>query len=149
MTRPFVRILIALVALIILSHGAIAADDLAKRIDAIVDAPEFKHAHWGVLVVDAETGDTLYQRAADKLFAPASTTKLFSVAAALDALGADYRFETPIYSRGEIDKNGRLAGDLILVASGDLTMGGARTTRARSPLSMAITRTPATTATRS
>ena len=60
---------------------------------------------------------------ADKLFAPASTTKLYSVAAALDELGADYRFETPVYARGELDKE-RLDGDLILVASGDLTMGG-------------------------
>ena len=63
------------------------ADELAKQIEAIIDAPEFKHAHWGLLVVDRDSGDTLYERSADKLFAPASTTKLFSVAAALDELG--------------------------------------------------------------
>lgn len=124
MTRHAVRIFSAFLTVALLAGGVTAADDLAKRIDAIVDAPEFKHAHWGLLVVDAESGNTLYERAADKLFAPASTTKLYSVAAALDALGADYRFETPIYARGEVDKNGRLSGDLILVASGDLTMGG-------------------------
>lgn len=50
---------------------------------------------------------------------PASTTKLFTVAAALDVLGADYRFETPVYARGRIDSQGHL--------NGDLTMGG-RTT---------------------
>jgi D-alanyl-D-alanine carboxypeptidase/D-alanyl-D-alanine-endopeptidase (penicillin-binding protein 4) len=71
-----------------------------------------------------KTGDVIYGLNPDKLFVPASTTKLFSVAAALDALGADYRFETPLYARGEIDSAGRLKGDLILVASGDLSLGG-------------------------
>ena len=97
---------------------------MAQRIEAVIDAAEFKHAHWGVLVVDLDTGATLYERTADKLFAPASTTKLFSVAAALDTLGADFVFETPVYARGEIDKQGQLHGDLVLVASGDLSMGG-------------------------
>ncbi|HVU88171.1 MAG TPA: D-alanyl-D-alanine carboxypeptidase/D-alanyl-D-alanine-endopeptidase [Pirellulales bacterium] len=101
-----------------------AANDLAKRIEALIDAPEFQHAHWGLLIVDMESGDTLYERAADKLFAPASTTKLFSVAAALDEFGADYRFETPVYADGQVDSDGRLHGNLVLVASGDLTMGG-------------------------
>jgi len=55
---------------------------------------------------------------------PASVTKLFSVAAALDELGADYVFSTPVYARGELDESGVLDGDLILVASGDPTLGG-------------------------
>ncbi len=46
---------------------------------------------------------------------PASTTKLWTTAAALDTFGPDFRFETPVYQRGL---------DLVLLASGDLTMGG-------------------------
>ncbi len=103
---------------------ATSADPPSAAIEAILDAPEFKHSHWGVLAVDAETGRTLYERNADKLFAPASVTKLFSVAAALDELGADHRFETPVYLRGTLDDDGVLDGDLILVASGDPTLGG-------------------------
>src|SRR5262249_28784154 len=38
-----------------------------------------------------------------------------------------YRFRTPVYRRGPVDDSGVLDGDLILVASGDLTLGG-RTT---------------------
>ena len=41
-------------------------------------------------------------------------TKLFSTAAALDTLGADYCFQTPIYRRGDVDASGVLKGDLIL-----------------------------------
>ncbi|MBI2826526.1 MAG: D-alanyl-D-alanine carboxypeptidase/D-alanyl-D-alanine-endopeptidase [Planctomycetia bacterium] len=122
--RAIQRIAFLLIAVTALVRPSAADDELARRINKIVDAPEFKHAHWGVLVADLATGETLYEQAADKLFAPASTTKLYSVAAALDALGADYRFETPIYARGDMDKEGRLQGDLVLVASGDLTMGG-------------------------
>ncbi len=97
--------------------------DLAARIDAVINGPDYKEAHWGILVVDAETGKAVYGHNADKLFKPASTTKLFSTAAALAALGADHRFRTPVYRRGEV-RDGTLHGDLILVAQGDPTLGG-------------------------
>jgi D-alanyl-D-alanine carboxypeptidase/D-alanyl-D-alanine-endopeptidase (penicillin-binding protein 4) len=96
---------------------------LAEAIEAIINAPQFKTAHWGVLVNDRNSGATLYEHQSDKMFAPASTTKLYSTAAALDEFEPDYRFRTPIYALGKID-NGRLDGNLVLVASGDLTMGG-------------------------
>jgi serine-type D-Ala-D-Ala carboxypeptidase/endopeptidase (penicillin-binding protein 4) len=95
-----------------------------SQIERTIDGPEYQHANWGLLISDVDSGDVLYQRNAEKLFAPASTTKLYSVAAALDTLGQDYRFETPVYARGQTDTNGVLHGDLILVASGDLTLGG-------------------------
>jgi len=99
------------------------ADDLAAKIDAVINGPRYKQARWGVLIVDAKTGKTVYERDADRLFMPASVTKLYSCAAALAAFGADHKFETPVYRRGEV-KEGRLHGDLVLVAQGDLTLGG-------------------------
>lgn len=101
-------------------------DKLAERIAELIEGDRYRHAHWGILAVDLESGETVYAHNAEKLFPPASTTKLYSVAAAHDALGPDYRFETPVFARGEV-KDGVLHGDLILRASGDLTMGG-RTT---------------------
>jgi D-alanyl-D-alanine carboxypeptidase/D-alanyl-D-alanine-endopeptidase (penicillin-binding protein 4) len=106
--------------------AARGADDLAAKVGAVIDGPDYKQARWGILVVDAKTGKTVYERDADRLFMPASVTKLYSCAAALAAYGADHKFETPVYQRGEV-KEGRLHGDLILVAKGDLTLGG-RTT---------------------
>jgi D-alanyl-D-alanine carboxypeptidase/D-alanyl-D-alanine-endopeptidase (penicillin-binding protein 4) len=96
---------------------------LAKQLDAVIDGPDYKHASWGVLVVNAKTGETVYERNPETLFAPASVTKLFSCAAALVALGADSKTETVVYQRG-LMFNGTLRGDLILVAAGDLTFGG-------------------------
>ena len=85
-------------------HSPLAAGErLETEIGAVIEAPEFQPAHWGILVVDLAGGQTVYELNADRLFAPASVTKLFSTAAALDALGADYRFETPVYRRGEVD----------------------------------------------
>jgi D-alanyl-D-alanine carboxypeptidase/D-alanyl-D-alanine-endopeptidase (penicillin-binding protein 4) len=99
------------------------AQDLARKVEEVTGRPEYQHARWGILVVDAASGTTVYERNADQFFLPASTTKLFSCAAAMLALGSEYRFETPVYRRGTLVK-GRLLGDLILVASGDLTLGG-------------------------
>ncbi len=104
-----------------------AADRISGAIEAVIQAPSYKQAHWGILVVDLATGQIVYEQNAEQLFAPASVTKLFSTAAVLDAIGADYHFETPIYRRGDVDAAGELKGDLILVASGDLSLGG-RTT---------------------
>src|SRR5262245_50241046 len=120
----------ASLALAILATFCLTArsdDKLSKRVEEHLAQPHFKTAHWGFLFVDLKTGEVVLERNSEKLFVPASTTKLFSTAAALDALGGDYRFHTPIYRRGSVDDNGRLDGDLILVASGDLTLGG-RTT---------------------
>ena len=112
-----------LLAALALPDSARAEGELAARIEAIITRGAYKGAHWGILVVDAATGKTLYEHNADKRFAPASVTKLYSCAAALLELGAEHRFETPVYRRGK-RADGKLSGDLILVASGDLTLGG-------------------------
>lgn len=116
--------------LFLAAHAALAgsacvcvADGMSAGIAAVVAEPQFVHAHWGILVADLKDGTVLYELNADKLFAPASVTKLYSVAAALDALGADFRFETVVLRRGQL-KEGTLQGDLILAASGDPTLGG-------------------------
>jgi D-alanyl-D-alanine carboxypeptidase/D-alanyl-D-alanine-endopeptidase (penicillin-binding protein 4) len=101
-----------------------ARESLSRRVDALLAAPGFEHGHWGVLVVDAKTGQTLYERNADQLFAPASVAKLFSTASALVELGPNFRFGTPLVRHGDVDQKGSLRGDLILVAQGDLCMGG-------------------------
>ncbi len=101
----------------------VRAGELEKEIEELITAPEYRHARWGVLAVDLKTGEPICERNADQLFAPASVTKLYSCAAALAVLGADHRFETPVVRQGQVVE-GRLGGDLILVAGADLTLGG-------------------------
>jgi len=99
-------------------------DDMARKVEAVLATPGYQNGQWGVLVVDGKTGQTIYEHNPDSLFCPASVTKLFSTAAALVELGPNRRFQTPMVRRGEVDLKGTLHGDLILVAQGDLCMGG-------------------------
>src|ERR1700737_1080233 len=92
---------------------------LAERIQKVMNRPEFAHANFGIKFVSLDTGKVLYSFNANKMFVPASTTKLLTEGAVLAKLGADYRFHTRIYRTAPIDKNGKLKGDLVLVASGD------------------------------
>jgi PBP4 family serine-type D-alanyl-D-alanine carboxypeptidase len=84
-----------------------------------MNRPEFAHANFGIKFVSLDTGKVLYSLNSNKLFVPASTTKLLTEGTVLAKLGADYRFHTRIYRTAPIDKNGKLKGDLVLVASGD------------------------------
>jgi len=92
---------------------------LATSIQKVLDRPEFKHANFGIEFYDLANSAVIYSLNADKLFTPASTTKLLTEGAVLAKFGKDYRFHTAIYRTGPIDKKGRLKGDLVLVASGD------------------------------
>lgn len=112
------------------SDGEDAARDGPERCLALESAlaelaatEPYEHAFWGVLAVDLETGKPVHARNADRFFAPGSTAKVVTVSAAWDVLGGDHRFRTPIY-RTETVTDGRLDGNPVLVASGDLTMGG-------------------------
>lgn len=102
--------------------GASAAPDargaLRQFVDSLVEVPEFRSMHWGVLVVDPGRGETLYSRNADKLFMPASNQKLITGAVALAQLGADYRFPTTLLARGAV-RDGILDGDLVVRGSGN------------------------------
>ncbi len=89
-------------------------------IDSVVAAPEFRNAHWGILVVDPERADTIVRYNAAKLFMPASNMKVITGAVALAQLGPDYRFRTTLLATGPV-VDGALRGDLILVGRGDPT----------------------------
>jgi PBP4 family serine-type D-alanyl-D-alanine carboxypeptidase len=92
---------------------------MAERLQKVMNRPEFAHANFGIKFVSLDTGKVLYSLNSSKLFVPASTTKLLTEGSVLAKLGADYRFHTRIYRTAPIDKNGKLKGDLVLVAGGD------------------------------
>jgi PBP4 family serine-type D-alanyl-D-alanine carboxypeptidase len=96
-----------------------APDSLEARIQKVMGRPEFARSNFGIEFYDLETGKVVYALNAEKLFVPASTTKLLTEGTVLAKLGADYHFHTCIYRTGPIDKKGTLKGNLILVASGD------------------------------
>ena len=96
-------------------------NELREQLDDSFNDPNFGHAFWGVLVKSLNSGEIIYKRNADKLFNPASNTKLFTSAAALSLLGSDFVYQTNLYANGII-RNNKLAGDLIIQGSGDPTI---------------------------
>jgi serine-type D-Ala-D-Ala carboxypeptidase/endopeptidase (penicillin-binding protein 4) len=96
--------------------------ELQKRLNDHVTQPRFAAAMWGVKVVSRDTGKTLFEHNPQKLFSPASNSKLYTVALALDRLGTDYRIKTSLYSASRPDQSGVLRGDLIVYGRGDPTI---------------------------
>jgi serine-type D-Ala-D-Ala carboxypeptidase/endopeptidase (penicillin-binding protein 4) len=76
--------------------------ELAQKIKTIINRPQFQRSHWGIIIQNLTTKDTIYQLDSDKSFIPASTVKLLTTAAVLSELGADFRITTPIYATGEL-----------------------------------------------
>ena len=97
---------------------------LHERIERVLNQPDIARGFWGVEAVSLNTGKTIYTNNGDKLFTPASNTKLFTTAAALALIGPDYRFQTTVETNGTLDKYGRLAGDVVLVGRGDPNLSG-------------------------
>ncbi len=83
---------------------------LAEHIQKVMDRPVFAHANFGIEFYDIATGKVVYSINANKLFVPASTTKIFTEGTLLAKLGADYRFHTSIYRTGPIDSKGTIEG---------------------------------------
>ncbi len=105
---------------------------LREKIGSLLDQPQFIAARWGVLIVTSNN-EIVYERDADKAFTPASNMKLYTSAAALDALGPDFKVETTVYASRAPAKGGILKGDLLLYGRGDTTLSS-RFDSGRNPL---------------
>ncbi len=108
-----------LVALLFTASAPAAAQTLAERLDKRLDAPGLEHLLWGVAVTDVD-GHLLFGRNADRLFIPASNTKLVVSVVANAMLGPNFTATTSVFGSGPIN-NGVLQGDLILYGRGDPT----------------------------
>ena len=102
----------------------VGAAFLHDEVRDITQTDRYRHALWGIVVANQSTGEILFQQNGSQFFAAGSTAKLFSTAVALDELGPDYRFVTPVYRTGKITVHGRLRGNLILRAVGDPNLSG-------------------------
>src|SRR5438477_7736915 len=122
------RVSLAIFVCAFLASGAQAAShkhaNLRKQVEKILEQPDLGRGFWGLEITSVTTGKVLCSINADKMFTPASNTKLFTTAAALALIGPDYRFRTTVETTGSLDKYGRLTGDLILVGRGDPNLSG-------------------------
>jgi hypothetical protein len=61
--------------------------EIQAQLTAHVEQPRFSGALWGVKVVSLASGKTLFEHHADRLMSPASNSKMYPAALALDRLG--------------------------------------------------------------
>lgn len=108
-----------LLAASMLAAGTLDAQSLSKRLDKRLDAPGLDRLLWGVAVTDT-IGKLLYGRNAERLFIPASNTKLLVSAVSTALLGPDFTVKTSLYGTGPI-AGGVLQGDLVFYGRGDPT----------------------------
>lgn len=107
-----------------LSLGACATspqDRWGATLDQVLADPALEGATVSLTVRDADSGALLYQHNPESRLIPASSLKLLTTAAAMDVLGADYRFATEVLGSG-VQQGERLAGSLYLRGSGDPSM---------------------------
>ena len=110
--------------LCILPANAAQRSELARRVDHILARADVARGFWGIEIEELDSGRVIYSHDAQRLFTPASNTKLFTTAAALALIGPDYRIRTTAESATSPDKYGRLSGDLVLVGRGDPNLSG-------------------------
>ncbi|WBQ02429.1 D-alanyl-D-alanine carboxypeptidase/D-alanyl-D-alanine endopeptidase [Kribbella sp. CA-293567] len=96
------------------------ATGLQQQLDTLLSDARFQGSQVGLVVRDATTGETLYDRNGSTRLLPASNTKLFSSAAAMDTLGPGFRFHTDVLATAPV-RGGKLRGDLYLKGFGDPT----------------------------
>ncbi|MGB8194060.1 MAG: D-alanyl-D-alanine carboxypeptidase, partial [Chitinophagaceae bacterium] len=98
---------------------------LAGAVKVFEADSQMRHAIMGLAVMDAKTGEILYERNSQIGLAPASTQKIFTSIAGFELLGKDYRYKTRLAYSGKITK-GDLDGHLYIVGSGDPSLGSWR-----------------------
>jgi len=97
---------------------------LPERLASLMNGSVARNSLSTLQVVDVESGSVVAERDPRTPLAPASNMKLFTTAAALDALHPDFTINTTVYARGNVDPSGTLQGDVKIVGHGDPTIGG-------------------------
>ncbi|MGE3319416.1 MAG: D-alanyl-D-alanine carboxypeptidase/D-alanyl-D-alanine-endopeptidase [Candidatus Berkiella sp.] len=75
----------------------------------------------GLVIQNPKTGQIIYETRAEETFHPASTTKLFTAAAALKYLGDNFQYQTTLQAPLEKISNNILNDNLYFVFRGDPT----------------------------
>jgi serine-type D-Ala-D-Ala carboxypeptidase/endopeptidase (penicillin-binding protein 4) len=115
----------AVAALVVtLAAPAAAAASLQASLERALRVPHVSLAATGAVVIDLDTGQTVYSRNANLSLLPASNEKLAVTYAALTALGPSFTIETDVLGEGT-QAGTTWTGDLVLKGYGDPTLSRA------------------------
>lgn len=99
------------------SFGQTVSQNLQKAWQQFESDSQLKHAISSLYVIDAKTGQVVFDKNSQIGLAPASTQKIITAATAFELLGSNYRYKTFFKL---------LRGDLCVAGGGDPTLGSTR-----------------------
>ncbi|RNL51060.1 D-alanyl-D-alanine carboxypeptidase/D-alanyl-D-alanine endopeptidase [Pedobacter jejuensis] len=122
----FLKTAILLVFISLASFAQNRIQNLEKAFNNLLADEQAKHAITSLCVLDANTGKTLFAKNEQIGLATASTLKTITAATAFSLLGKDFQFQTTLSYSGNVTPDGTLKGNLIIIGSGDPTLGSWR-----------------------
>jgi D-alanyl-D-alanine carboxypeptidase/D-alanyl-D-alanine-endopeptidase (penicillin-binding protein 4) len=115
--------------LLVLSVSISSAQPIKEKLQKVYQQFEsdtqIKHAISSLYVINAKTGEIVFDKNSQIGLAPASTQKVITAATAFELLGQAFRYETRFSYVGKI-KGKVLQGNFVVKASGDPTLGSWR-----------------------
>ncbi len=101
------------------------AQSLANAYQRFEADSQLRHAMSSLYVINAKTGEVVFDKNSQTGLAPASTQKIITAATAFELLGLGYSYKTFFYLDGSVKKD-TLKGNLVIKGSGDPTLGSPR-----------------------
>jgi len=102
--------------------GQTITQKLQKAFTAFEKDSQLKHAISSLYVIDANTGQVVFDKNSQIGLAPASTQKIITSVTAFELLGKDYRYKTDFYLSEKVGSN----SIIYIEPSGDPTLGSWR-----------------------
>jgi D-alanyl-D-alanine carboxypeptidase/D-alanyl-D-alanine-endopeptidase (penicillin-binding protein 4) len=103
-----------------------AKSKLQKAYQQFQFDPQLRHATSSLYVINARTGEVVFDKNSQVGLAPASTQKVITATTAFELLGEDYRYKTIAGYSDPPAMSHTLPGDLFVKGSGDPTLASFR-----------------------
>lgn len=121
--KKFIFLLLNLPFLVIAQPSVMKLEQAYQN---LVNDQQAKFAITSLCILDAQSGKVIFAKNENIGLATASTLKVITSATAFSVLGKDFKYQTTLAYSGKITTNGVLQGDLIIIGSGDPTLGSWR-----------------------
>ena len=120
------KLSILLFALPLFVKAQFPVEKIQQAYQILANDEQAKYAITSLCVLDAQSGKVVFAKNENIGLATASTLKTITAATAFSILGKDFKYQTTLAYSGKINAEGVLEGDLIIVGSGDPTLGSWR-----------------------
>lgn len=106
--------------------GAQQVADLEKTVLNVHRENGMQHGQLSVCVYNMTKNQQVYSYNSQMSMTPGSVMKLFTTGVAFNRLGSDFRFDTRLGIRGNIDREGVFHGNIYIIGGGDPLLGSYR-----------------------